>query len=296
MTEQASMLLDLSGYQRTLRYLPDGSDRSLKIAHGLMVFDLEFQSILMKYIGFFEIAFRSRYATAMAESRGPFAHRNPKNFSDPEFYQSFLNHYADELTRSASRNRQIADEVSRFGDVPIWTAVESMTFGTLSKLYKNTRSRAIKDSVSEAFGTGYQTFSSWLRSLSVARNECAHFGKLLGTRLVSQPKSIDGVPIRNDNPFCLVLILAKVLCEHVIFDDDASLSHDVMLIRDITELITARDRMRRLSGIPDDWKDLITLAMDQEGLHVDFKGDIFGAPKRGVCVTAGQHDGPVILD
>lgn len=51
-TPQAETFLDTVGYQHAKQYLPASGRGSLRYAHSLMVFDLEFQSILLRYIGY----------------------------------------------------------------------------------------------------------------------------------------------------------------------------------------------------------------------------------------------------
>ena len=121
-TPQAETFVDTVGYQHAKQYLPDSRGGTLRKAHSLMVFDLEFQGVLLKYIGYFEIAFRARYSREMAERRGPFAHRNPKNFSDSRHFDEFLDRYGAELSRAVRRDGEARSNVEEYGDLPIWAA------------------------------------------------------------------------------------------------------------------------------------------------------------------------------
>jgi len=61
------------------------------------------------------------------------------------------------------------------GRVPVWAAVDAVTFGTLRRLYDNTAVPEVATRVSASFGVNKKCFRSWLRTLVLVRNCCAHF-------------------------------------------------------------------------------------------------------------------------
>lgn len=269
-TMQAGQFIDTAGYEHAKRYLPKSGVRSLRRAHNLMLFDIEYQSIILKYIGFFELAFRARYSREMAELRGPFSHRDPSNFIDLGHFDGFLSNYAAELSRATSNKGPMRDAYRTFGDLPIWKAVEIMSLGTLSKLYRNTKSRAVKKNVASAFGVDTAVLASWLRTLTLTRNQCAHFGKLVGTSLTSQPKKIDGVCLSTSSHFYTVLILIRLLHEVATFDDDPTLNHDMLLIGDVSNLIHRKDETAMDAGIPFNWKTVMEQTCEGMGVDLTF--------------------------
>ena len=60
--------------------------------------------------------------------------------------------------------------------MPIWAAVELLSFGTVVKLYNNMQTRD-KAAVAKAFGTPHHYLYSWLRLFVEVRNICAHYGR-----------------------------------------------------------------------------------------------------------------------
>lgn len=98
------------------------------------------------------------------------------------------------------------------------------SFGSLSVLYRNTCSAKAREIVAKFFGVDSEVLVSWARTISSARNQCAHFGKLCGQSLTSRPKKIEKVDIDNGNPFYMVLILEKLFTRKRIFLNDQSLS------------------------------------------------------------------------
>ena len=264
-TEQADFLLQRISYQHASEYfhLFEDSDGAIKNGsmlelHRTILFDREFQSLLMKYIGIFELAFRAQYSYRFSMERGSFAHRNIKNFKNKDHFKKFLKRYGDELGRQMKKkNKGLMKAYQQYGDVPTWMAVEIMSFGTLSMLYRNTRSAKVRESVAKFFGVNSEVLVSWTRAISSARNQCAHFGKLCGQNLTSRPKKIEKVDIDNGNPFYIVLILEKLLTSKRIFLDDQSLSQILFLINDFASLFSKYQKEASRCKIPTNWKKLM---------------------------------------
>lgn len=266
-TPQAEYFLNRISYQHASGYfrlleddggkIPESS--SMRQLHRIILFDRKLQALLMEYIGLFELQFRAQYSYAITEERGAFAHRNPKNFKVMDHYLSFLKSYEKEFNRQLkSRNQDVIKAFQKYGDAPTWLAVEIMSFGTLSMLYNNTRSRRVRDSVAASFGTSSDYMASWTRAISAVRNQCAHFGQLVGRRLVSKPKRIPGAEGDNGTVFYIVMLLAHVLSSGSLFKDDSSLAYGPLLIESMVDLFDRNGDLLGTCGIPSNWKELIS--------------------------------------
>jgi abortive infection bacteriophage resistance protein len=74
------------------------------------------------------------------------------------------------------------------GQFPIWVSVEVLSFSTLSKLFSNLKNEDKRKIAKDYYGVPYVYISTWLRVLSVVRNICAHYGRLYGRRINTQPR------------------------------------------------------------------------------------------------------------
>lgn len=222
-------------------------------------FDRQFQSMLLEYIGLFELQFRAQYAYLMAQQCGPFAHREPANFKRLDWYERSLSNYADEVNRqSKQKNQGVRDHILEYGDLPIWEAVEVMSMGTLSKLYKNTRSKVVRFGVADAFGVRYEELVSWLGTISFVRNRCAHFGRLLGTKLVTIPKPIRGIGLATTHPLYAVLILERLLSTDQDFPDDPTLMYSACLAAELNAIAGPNEGIITRSYLPPNWRALVS--------------------------------------
>lgn len=266
-TSQAKYLMDRIGYRHVEMYFPvyavDGGLEdgiSLREVHRMMRFDRKLQALLMEYIGLFELRFRAQYSYVMGRERGPFAHRNPKNYKNREYFDGFIAEYSREFERQIkSKNKPVIEAYRMYGDAPLPLAVEIMSFGTLSKLYRNTRSAKVRDSVAGSFGVEQDVLVSWSRAISSVRNQCAHFGVVACRKLTSRPKMIAGVKCDNGHPFYLMLVLAKLLCYgNENYSDDPTLSYGLAYVNDSVNLLQAEEDLALKVGFPSTWYEILT--------------------------------------
>lgn len=231
--------------------------RSFRWLSRMMLLDRKYQSILTEYIGLVELQLRARYSYEMSSRFGAFAHRNPKLFKNLTHYAAFMHEY-ERVQGQCQRRRssRAARDIAKFGDMPIWEAVEEMPFGMLSKLYSNTRSQVAREAVAESFGEECGTLESWLGTLTFVRNRCAHYGKLLGANLPVMPKKMSYVDASNASPFYVALVLMRLLRTNQHYND-LTLLHSVTLAVELHKLFSNFSPILECMGIPADWEQLM---------------------------------------
>ena len=260
-TPQASYFIGRAGYSHARPYAKAYARKGLGLAtvEKAIRFDRELQAILLKHIGLFEVQFRAQYSRLLADAAGPFAHRDPSQFRNAAQYAKSMERYVDEANRRMrQRDGHARAMVEEYGDLPVWDAVEAMTMGTLSMLYKNTRSKAVRFGVADSFGVRYEELASWMGTISFVRNRCAHFGRLAGTNLVIAPKAIDGVSLSTSHPLYAVLILERLLSSKVEFPGDLPLMYSIGLAAEINDLAAEYEGPVTRAYLPPNWQRLIT--------------------------------------
>lgn len=262
----AAFLTERIGYTTLRQYcslIEKSGDlrRDLRALHALVDFDRELRTLFMKWIGVFESQFRSRYANAMALEHGPFAHRCVSHFKNREYFDEFLEVYSREFSyKLEAGNESVRVALESDGDLPIWRAVEILPFGALSKMYRNTASKAVRFQVADAFRVKYGMLSSWLRTLSEIRNRCAHFSSLVCKPLVARPKRIPNIDVDNGGIFYVALLLIQ-LTQTDALHDDVRTSYDIGFICDMLRLAEQKPAsLLSLSGFPSHWKDAMSAA------------------------------------
>ena len=181
----------------TKAYLPG---TSLSKIINIYKFDEALSNLVSSYLKKIEVSLRVRFKEAMLGFEGdPLVLRSPAAFSDKKTYWRDFTSVASEIARSNEvfiKHNFLYHE----GDIPIWAAVEVMSFGTLSKLIKNLKTG--KGSPYESIAEFYKfttakghtvrpsmkMLSSWIRSLVVLRNMCAHNARIYNRAVNTTPE------------------------------------------------------------------------------------------------------------
>lgn len=71
--------------------------------------------------------------------------------------------------------------------MPNWAMVEEITLGTLSHLYKNLSKDSDKKQIARGLGLETPLLESWLHTLTMVRNLCAHHSRLWNRELGIKP-------------------------------------------------------------------------------------------------------------
>jgi abortive infection bacteriophage resistance protein len=123
----------------------------------------------------------------MSMAHGSFWMEDTDLFSNPELHRVTLNKTGDELSRSDEEF--IMSFKAKYSNPlpPSFITLEIASFGVLSRLFSNLKSRTDKRNIAEAFGLPDMVFTSWLHSLVYIRNVCAHHARLWNRFLQVQP-------------------------------------------------------------------------------------------------------------
>lgn len=102
---------------------------------------------------------------------------------------------------------------------PAWMALEVLSFGQLSIMYKSLKANEAKKAVAEYFGVSYTILISWMEHLGYVRNLCAHHSRLWNRTMTIKPTLpkktkypwIDTSCIRHDKAYVSFSIMAFLL-------------------------------------------------------------------------------------
>ena len=206
--EAESALLEI-GYYRLRGYCYQFYDNSTKKYQSgigfsdvlkLYRFDVELSHLLFTFLQKIEISLRSRLSDALLIAyQDALVLSDPSIFVDKESYWKNSASIASEIARSNDVFIK-HNFIQHDGFIPLWAAVEVMSFGTLSKTIKNlkTGSGSAYDILSKHYT--YQTqrgkivspsknlFSSWVYACSILRNICAHNSRIYNRTINTRPE------------------------------------------------------------------------------------------------------------
>lgn len=204
---EAEMVLTSIGYYRlrgysshlynncTKQYQPG---TSLTDILTLYRFDTELSHILFSMTCSIEVALRARLIEALLIHNDALILFDSTVFDDKKRFWQNIGTLSSEVSRSNDvfikhnfRNHE--------GEIPLWAAVEVMSFGTLSKMIKNlkTGSQSAYSILANHYKYTTQNgnsvkpskdyMSSWIQAVSILRNICAHNSRIYNRSISTTP-------------------------------------------------------------------------------------------------------------
>ena len=141
-------------------------------------FDRALRDLCTESIEVIELDLRTAIAHSFGEKFGPFGHVAPQSFFSVSNHSEWLDKLRQETERSSEPFiAHYKTRYQEYPDIPIWVASEIMTFGALSKMYRN-MVKIDQKSVAARYGLQPETLRSWIHHLVYVRNLCAHHARL----------------------------------------------------------------------------------------------------------------------
>lgn len=141
-------------------------------------FDQQLRQLIDNALEIVEIYLRAKITHTLTLKYGPFVHENFVNFYSIDQYSQWLLRVHEEIDRS--KEPFVTHYRSKYEDfprLPLWMAVEVMSFGGLSKLFSNLK-RGHQVEIGRALGFHQDLLVSWIHSMNFVRNVCAHHARL----------------------------------------------------------------------------------------------------------------------
>ena len=164
-------------------------------------FDKSLREILFNAIETLEVALRARIISTLSLATGTgLWYLDDSLFENKDYHEDFVLDLKYEFGRSTDPfARNFISENTRWeedslaGDNPdAWMIIETATFGTLSKMYKNLKAQSpMQSAIANEFGIySSKELSSWLEAISVLRNTIAHHSRLWYKIFTKKPTNI----------------------------------------------------------------------------------------------------------
>lgn len=193
----------------------------------LYVFDKKLRLMALDALERIEMAVRVDIAHMLGQ-RDPLAHEKPQYFhgnfgkkisnkSGKTRHQQWLNKYQQQVIRS-KRTPFVEHHLEKYGNLPIWVAIEVWDFGMLSTLFAG-MTYADQQAIAEKYGfPSGKELAAYLRSLNFIRNVSAHHARLWNVNVVERSPLPQDKPWRHLNNarpffyFCLMQMFLHVIC------------------------------------------------------------------------------------
>lgn len=215
-----------SGYAREFQKDPAYGDNhfesgtSFNQIQQLMVLDSQLRHMLLQQLEVVETTIRAEYAHELGRFYGETAfYLDESTYVDVnERPSQIVAGIIRDLSRSNSRmighyaDTHANDPLKRYQNVPIWVAVEVMSFGRISNMLTYMKDINPAKKVADNIGVQWKPFAETIHSFSVLRNTCAHWMQLWNRILdiqchVQKKLRPRNVTFTNDSTYAATIML-----------------------------------------------------------------------------------------
>ena len=228
----------------------------------LYQFDQELSVLIFSMISKIEVALRVRLVEALLVHGEALVLQDSSIFKEKKLYWQNMSTIASEIARSNDvfirHNFDNHD-----GEVPVWAAVEVLSFGTLSKIIKNLKTGTgssysilaanyqYKSKKGNLINPSQKMLASWIQSISVLRNMCAHNSRIYNRTIHTTPEvpDVDKItPPSTHNGLYQILLAMKYLRSS---DDEWT-----VFVDEFDNLVQKNNSIISLTAmnLPTDWK------------------------------------------
>ena len=174
----------LSAYSLSFQYPKNTSKAGLfhegtefKDLIQLYTFDAKLRNILFGALETIEVYIRTQITYCHAKEYGAFGYLDKNNFNcSEEDFDEIITEIRKESKRSDEKFINHFKSKYRTSDLPLWTIVEVLSFGTISRIFTAMK-QSDKVVVCENLPINHKIFKRWMHSLTILRNICAHHSR-----------------------------------------------------------------------------------------------------------------------
>lgn len=192
----------IGGYKNLFKHAPSGKyiyGVTLEELLAFYYFDEELRILFLKYILHVERNIKSLLSYYFCEKHGEnqFEYLSAQNYTITKKNYKDVNRLINSLNQAISlpsHYNYITHHAKTYGNIPLWVAVNTFTFGQISKMYQY-MPNDIQTKISLNFGNiSERQLHQFLRVLASCRNVCAHGERLYSFNI---NESIPNLPLHK---------------------------------------------------------------------------------------------------
>lgn len=225
--------------------------------------DRELRLWLWRTIGPIEVKLRTQFAYYLAHYVNSLGYLDESNFRSKQSHSQSIQNFERESKRVFRQKvPYVVHNIQQYGCLPIWAAVEVMSFGTLSQFYGNLDQDAGKAdghpgvyaSVAESFGMRPVYLKSRMHHLTTVRNIAGHHDRFYNRIMAIRPKLLArDAKYTCDKEFPTLLIIKNIY--------ERSWSDRWPLVgKELVDIIDSHSEVDLVPmGFPDNWESVLGL-------------------------------------
>lgn len=221
--------------------------------YSLYKFDKRLRILLIDLLSTIEISFRTYIAYTLAVNHGEDSYLDRNNFKNKDIHNTFICYFENEKIKNKDKEFIKHHYDVYEGKLPVWVAVEIITFGNLVKLYGNLLAEDVNFIKNNFCNVNNTLLSSWLNSMCMLRNHCAHYGRIYNRNfpMIKIKNTHKKHKLKNTKIFAYILAMKYLIADSEIWNN--FLINLKELINNYIDFLDLN-----LIGFPDNWEQILS--------------------------------------
>lgn len=247
---------------------------NFKEIYQLYLYDRKLKSIFMKYILNIENYLKTRVVYEFSSNYSNDNYLKQENFNNIDIYKvkaidKLINDINLDIENQKANGKDMLVHYSNNHKyIPLWVISIIITFGKLSKFYQLMKNKQ-QCAISKKYDIKPHILITYMKSLTIVRNLCAHAERLYNIRLKSKIHNDDiheklnliknasgNFTQGNNDLFSIVIIFKKLLSkeEFEIFFKEITIETDIIISK-IDKIDS--NKILKVMGFPKKYKDIL---------------------------------------
>jgi abortive infection bacteriophage resistance protein len=230
----------------------------------LYLFDKRFSAILFDLFETIEVTLKTQLSNHLALKYGSLSYLDTSIFRQASIHKAFVKEvYSKEKDKTYGKIKFVTHNIDKYGQLPIWVAIEILSFGVVSKLYRNLRKSdqkaIIRGIVQKEQAINVDCASNWFQSIVNQRNRIAHHSRIYNRSITTQIRFLKrhteyfdslNIHVRNDSIFALIYIVKEIIGNE---------DQWIRIVLSLKEIINEFSDVIQLEhiGFPESWQKLL---------------------------------------
>ncbi|MDR2025399.1 MAG: Abi family protein [Hungatella sp.] len=224
-------------------------------------FDMELRASLLYLLEYIEVSIRTHIGYYHAKTYGPLGYLDCSTFKDVNRYEKFKLDYENAIEEYGCKEAFVKHHKEVYdGRFPIWALVELLSFGSLSRVFKNLKEEIQDEICKNNYGRiGEVYIENWLQGLTILRNICAHRGRIYNREIPFSLRLQKRDKTALEKKDLRINKATKQLFVYLFVANKITNPQVWQTFTDRFTTLTAKYPFVSLSnyGFPDDWKSIL---------------------------------------
>lgn len=216
-------------------------------------FDRELMNLLYGIIGEIETYLKTQLANYLSLKYNPLIYENKEIYRNQEIYLEFKNRI--DKIKTESKEEIIIHHLKKYdGNIPLWVIIEFLSYGNIYKFCYALKPKYQKELGKVLFDVSKNHLTSWIKTLTLFRNRCAHYNRLYNYKFKIIPSNEKSINYKMDSKLFSQLLVIKYI--HSYMDKE---KWDNVYKKELFNLIKKYKGIIELEklGFPKNWEKLL---------------------------------------